>query len=69
MLAFVGAFGGIVDAFTLRFAGATEKTLSTSLSIVITGIVESILRENVTSSQGAAASMTVVLGVVLYALH
>lgn len=66
-LATLGAFGGIVVALTLRYAGATEKTLSTSMSIVITSAIESFLTGNTLTVQSAAASLTVILGGVLWA--
>lgn len=66
-LAALGAFGGIVVALTLRYTGATEKTLSTSMSIVITSTVESMMTGNVITVQTGAASLTVIMGGVMWA--
>ena len=48
-------------------AGATEKTLSTSMSIVITSTVESLMTGDALTVQSGAASLTVILGGVLFA--
>lgn len=66
VLAMLGAFGGIVVAITLRYAGATEKTLSTSMSIVMTSAIDSFITGNPVTIEGGAASLTVVLAVILY---
>ena len=67
LLATLGGLGGIGVALTLLYAGAIEKTVATSSSIVLTTTFHSIVSQSLPSIPQIAAITTVVLSVVLYA--
>lgn len=68
ILVVLGATGGILVAMTLRYAGAVEKTIATSASIVLTSAFEVLTTGSVLSPAHICASLTVVLAAVMYAV-
>jgi UDP-galactose transporter len=67
-LAFLGAFGGIVVAMSLRYTDAILKTFATTGSIIVTTLASYLLLEGPMNSSIVIAALVVTLAVMSYQL-
>tara|TARA_B100000683_G_scaffold259925_1_gene284206 strand:- start:496 stop:1413 length:918 start_codon:yes stop_codon:yes gene_type:complete len=67
ILVLLSAMGGICVAFTLKYAGAVEKTVATSASIVLTTTFESLLSSSYPPFERGCGATIVLLATLLYA--
>ena len=66
LFSFLGAFGGILVALSLFYCGALTKVISTSTSIVLTTICETVIRKETLKFTLTCFYIIVSLSVLLY---
>jgi drug/metabolite transporter (DMT)-like permease len=67
-IAFLGGIGGLLVALSLTYAGAVEKTIATTVSMILTILIECAVEGDAPGMTQLMTSGCVVVAVALYAI-
>jgi hypothetical protein len=69
-ISLLSALGGVIVAYSLLYAGAIDKTISTTFSIVLTSLIEYIvILKEVPNIHVILHSLSVIISIMLYSFH